>query len=114
LRRLGIGAAIAMAASLSCVRYARFQGVASQTGTCDGACGHYLACKDDQRPESLRSCQAGCRDIFVDHGEPDRDSLRLFEGLECSAAVGFVEGDSRGHSQTATTHAPARSGTRAQ
>jgi hypothetical protein len=102
-----------MAASLSCVRYARFKG-AAQTGTCDGACRHYLACKDDRSPTSFNGCLADCRDIFIDQGEPDRDSLRLFEGLECSAAVGFVEGESDGHSRTATSHPPAKSGARTQ
>jgi hypothetical protein len=109
-----MGAAIAMVASLSCVRYARLKGTASQTGTCDGACRHYLACKDDQSPESLHGCVADCRDIFVDQGKPDRDSLRLFEGLECSAAVGYVEGESDGHSQTATSHPAVKSGSRTQ
>jgi hypothetical protein len=108
---VGAGVAILMAAALSCARYARFQGLAAQTGTCEGACRHYLGCKDDQSSKALRGCMADCSDIFVYQGEPDRDSLRMFESLECSAAVAFVEGEEDGHSRTAKSPraAPGRS-----
>jgi len=92
-----------MAASLSCVRYGRFTGFSTTSGTCDGACQHYLSCKDDERPESFRTCVADCRDIFVYQGEPDRESLRTFESLECKDAVAYVEGDDDGRRPTATS-----------
>jgi hypothetical protein len=103
-----------MAASLSCVRYARFQGFSSQTGTCEGACRHYVSCKDDERPEAFRGCMSDCGEIFVYDGEADRDSLRAFEGLECSDAIAFVDGDEDGRDRTATRRAPARVRSQAQ
>lgn len=111
---MGAGAVMMMAALLSCARYARFQGLSSQTGTCDGACRHYLACKDDQSAASLRTCTAECRDVFVYEGEPDRDSLRMFESLECTAAIAYVEGEDDGHSRTATSPRSAPGRSRAQ
>ncbi len=103
---VAIGAAL-MVATLSCVRYARFNGFSSRTGTCDGACQRYLSCKDDDRPDSFRSCVAECRDIFVYQGEPDRDSLRTFEGLECKDAIAYVEGDDDGRRPTAKSRSRA-------
>jgi len=95
-------------ASLSCVRFGQMRRFSSQTGTCDGACRHYLDCKDDSADTSLRTCMAECSDIFVHEGEPDRDSLRVFESLECEAAVGFVEGNDDGRSRTATSRSQAK------
>jgi len=62
-------------------------------GTCYGACDHYLGCKGDERQESRDTCLAECREIFVQDGKPDRQSLRDFQGLECEAAVAFVDGE---------------------
>ena len=100
-----------MVATLSCVRHGRFNGFSSRTGTCDGACQHYLSCKEDERPDSLSACVAECRDIFVYQGEPDRESLRTFESLECKDAVAYVEGDDDGRRPTAKSRsrAPGRS-----
>jgi hypothetical protein len=100
-----IGAAL-MAATLSCVRYGRFTGFSTRGGTCDGACQHYLSCKDDERPEAFRACVADCRDIFVYQGEPDRESLRTFEGLECKDAIAYVEGDDDRSRPGATSRQP--------
>lgn len=67
----------------------------SGEGTCYGVCDHYLGCKGDERQESRDTCLTECREIFVQDGTPDRDSLRDFENLECEAAVAFVDGDQR-------------------
>ena len=80
--------------SAGCVRHARPHHVrAGVTGTCEGACGHYLSCKGDGSAEAKRTCVAECREIFVYEGEPDRRSLEDFENLQCEAAVAFVDGD---------------------
>ena len=62
-------------------------------GTCYGACDHYLGCKGDLRQESRDTCLSECREIFVQDGRPDHESLRMFEELECEAAVAFVDGE---------------------
>ena len=110
----GVIAVGLMAASLSCVRYARFQGFSTQTGTCEGACRHYLSCKDDDHAEASRRCVADCGEIFVHDGEPDRESLRAFEALECSDAIAFVDGDEEGRDRTATTRPPGKGRSQAQ
>jgi hypothetical protein len=60
------------------------------TGTCEGACTHYLACKGGAgKPEHAR-CRAECPDVFS-----DRDSLMAFESLSCANAVEYVDGMQR-------------------
>jgi hypothetical protein len=56
------------------------------TGTCAGACEHYLSCKGDSRQRSYDACLRSCP--FA-QGE----SAAAFEQLTCDAAIGFVEGD---------------------
>jgi len=89
---VGSGALLMAAALLSCVRYTRISGFAA-TGSCEGACRHYLACKEDDSRVSQSACETDCREIFVDRGQPDRESLREFEGLDCASAVAFVDGN---------------------
>jgi hypothetical protein len=57
---------------------------------------------------------ADCGDIFVHEGEPDRESLRAFEALECSDAIAFVDGDDEGRDRTATTRPPGKGRSQAQ
>ena len=57
------------------------------TGTCDGACQHYVACKSG-KADGVR-CRAECPDVFA-----DRDSLMAFESLSCKNAVEYVDGQS--------------------
>lgn len=60
------------------------------TGTCDGACAHYVECKPGH-PEADRSrCQAECPDVFT-----DRDSLMGYESLSCKDAVEYIDGAPR-------------------
>jgi len=85
---------IALAAT-GCFRYTRTQRLAT-SGSCTGACEHYLDCKESDSEAARDQCLEECNQIFVYKGEPDRASLQDFEELECEAAIGFVEGDS-GH-----------------
>jgi hypothetical protein len=57
------------------------------TGTCAGACDHYLACKRDDDPAKRVQCVRECGDIFS-----DEDSLMAFESLSCRDAVEYVDG----------------------
>jgi hypothetical protein len=59
------------------------------TGTCEGACDHYLACKRSGDQTARTACVAECREVFFDD-----ESLRAFESLECRDVVEYVEGDS--------------------
>lgn len=59
------------------------------TGTCAGACDHYLRCARDDRPAARAACLAECPEVLQ-----DPDALRAFESLRCPDAVRFVEGAS--------------------
>jgi hypothetical protein len=57
------------------------------TGTCRGACDHYVSCKPG-RPDADRvRCESECPEVFS-----DRDSLMAFESLSCQNAVEYVDG----------------------
>jgi hypothetical protein len=94
--------------SLSCARYSPFGRTAGRSGTCEGACEHYVECKDDPPPDAYRQCLAECRDIYVHDGDADVDSLLVFEGLECKATIAFVEGTDEGRHRSATSGRPAK------
>jgi len=59
------------------------------TGTCEGACGHYMACKRVDEPATREACLSECREIFS-----SSETLREFERLDCEDVIGFVEGQS--------------------
>lgn len=62
------------------------------TGTCAGACDHYVGCRGD-RPDSAEvraACVEECPQVFA-----DRESLMTFESLSCPATVDYVEGPAR-------------------
>jgi hypothetical protein len=59
------------------------------TGTCEGACDHYLRCKRSHDGAARTACVSECREVFH-----DTDSLRAFESLECRDVIEYVEGDS--------------------
>ena len=57
------------------------------TGTCKGACNHYIECKAGARKEDRVRCETECPEVFS-----DRDSLMAFESLSCKNAVEYVDG----------------------
>ncbi len=60
------------------------------TGTCPGACAHYLDCKgtpDDEH--TYNACVSECRATY-----DDPQFLVSYERLSCPDAVAFIEGDS--------------------
>lgn len=59
------------------------------TGTCEGACSYYLACKRSDDQIAHQSCVSECQEIFS-----SAETIKDFERLECEDAVAFVEGDS--------------------
>ena len=96
MRRSGVRSVLALLAACAlagCVRVGQGATADANGGTCYGVCDHYLGCKGDERQASRDTCLAECREIFVQDGEADRESLREFEELECEAAVAFVDGE---------------------
>lgn len=59
------------------------------TGTCEGACRHYLVCKDRHSDKTMKVCVDECRIMFS-----GRHGLAAFEHLSCEKAVSFIEGNS--------------------
>ena len=57
------------------------------TGTCAGACAHYVSCKPGASQDDRSRCQLEFPDVFS-----DRDSLMAYESLSCSDAVEYVDG----------------------
>jgi hypothetical protein len=84
IRGLVLGIAIAMLIA-SCVVH-QLMGPRI-TGTCDGACDHYIACKPGHSDVDKKRCKNECPDVFT-----DRDSLMAFESLSCPNAVEYVDG----------------------
>jgi len=85
---IALGSVIAMAAA--CRAPAWLTGP-RLTGTCDGACDHYLDCRGGDRSDAARNhCVSECRDVFSDD-----ESLRAYESLSCPDAVEYVEGSRR-------------------
>ena len=64
----------------------RFQGP-QLTGTCDGACAHYVQCKTGHSDVDRNRCIAECPGVLG-----DRDSLMAYENLTCEDAVEFIDG----------------------
>jgi hypothetical protein len=96
IRGLVIGLLIAVALASCVVR--RLMGP-RLTGTCDGACSHYVSCKTGAGAAEKRRCNAECPDVFS-----DQDSLMAFESLSCPDAVEYVDGSKK---KTASTPIPA-------
>lgn len=83
--RLVVVAVIAMLLASCIVR--RLTGP-KLTGTCDGACAHYVECKPAHASTDGARCHAECPNVFS-----DRDSLMAYESLSCKDAVEYVDGD---------------------
>ena len=60
------------------------------TGTCEGACSHYVDCKGGAGQPERDRCRVECPGVFS-----DRDSLMAFESLSCADAVEYVDGSQR-------------------
>ena len=58
------------------------------TGTCDGACAHYIECKPGHPEADRARCLAECPQVFS-----DRDSIMGYESLACPDAVEYVDGN---------------------
>jgi hypothetical protein len=67
------------------------------TGTCDGACSHYVECKPSHTTQDGARCRSECPDVFS-----DRDSLMAYESLSCPDAIEYIDGNP---SHTATSAA---------
>jgi hypothetical protein len=63
------------------------------TGTCAGACDHYVACKPGHAATDSARCRAECPQVFS-----DPDTIMAYESLSCRDAVEYVDGTA---SQTA-------------
>jgi hypothetical protein len=87
LRGLVLGLAIA-AMIAGCV-VNRLMNGPRLTGTCEGACEHYVACKSTHADADTARCRKECPDVFA-----DRDSLMAFESLSCANAVEYIDGQS--------------------
>lgn len=57
------------------------------TGTCEGACDHYVECKLGHLPSDRQRCVRECPSVFSDNR-----SLAGYESLKCSDAVEFIDG----------------------
>ena len=95
-RGLVIGLLIAMALASCVVR--RMVSGPRLTGTCDGACAHYVSCKSGADATDKQRCNEECPGVFS-----DRDSLMAYESLTCSDAVEYVDGSQK---RTAAKPAP--------
>ena len=89
---LAIALAIASVSGTSCVKR-QTAGSSAISGSCEGACRHYVSCKRSNDPSLLRECVRDCASIYTDDtGAEDAETLGLFERLDCEEAVSFVEG----------------------
>jgi hypothetical protein len=86
-RALLAALAVAMVAGALSACLTRIVSSRRLTGTCDGACAHYLACKAERTERAEAACIADCQQVFS-----DADSLRAFESLSCEDAVEYVDG----------------------
>ncbi|RMH44130.1 MAG: hypothetical protein D6689_03180 [Deltaproteobacteria bacterium] len=86
-------AAVAVVAAVavgSCARPPAPARPRQPTGTCPGACAHYLRCKGEpDDTATFAACVTECRATF-----DDPDVLADYERLDCDDAVAFIEGDS--------------------
>jgi hypothetical protein len=58
------------------------------TGTCAGACAHYVDCKGTPEDDAMYgACVDECREIY-----DDPQTLAAYEQLACEDAVAFIEG----------------------
>lgn len=65
----------------------------SYSGSCEGACRHYVVCKSEDDGRIYRACVRECRIIFAEDGVEDQGTLGELERLDCEEVLGFIEGD---------------------
>ena len=82
----GVVLGVVVAAALASCIVRRLTGP-TLTGTCGGACDHYVECKPGHLDTDSQRCRSECPDVFS-----DRDSLMGYESLACDDAVEFVDG----------------------
>ena len=87
MRSIVLGLAIAGALTGCIVRNIVRGDAPRLTGTCAGACEHYVTCKPGHPAAAAARCTAECPDVMT-----DPDSLMMFESLSCQDAVEFVDG----------------------
>jgi hypothetical protein len=103
---LAFAIGLAVAAVVACVQRPPERPVRRLTGTCEGACDLYLACKGTGSAHAASACISECRQVF-----DDEDSLRMFESLSCDKVIGFVEGPTGRSPSGVEAEAGARSST---
>lgn len=96
VRGLALGLVIALT-MVSCI-VRRLSGP-QLTGTCDGACAHYVQCKPGHAQPDRTRCLSECPEVFS-----DRDSLMAYESLTCEDAVDYVDGSAAKTAKTAGAH----------
>jgi hypothetical protein len=80
----------AVLATVGCFRQARLHD-RETTGTCEGACAHYVDCKGlTETDEVFAACVTECRQIYE-----DSQVLASYERLRCADAIAFIEGPSQ-------------------
>ena len=92
---------LSVLSSASCIRRAPEAKYRKLTGTCQGACDHYLSCKtqrgDRVTEQNHQECVFECADVFS-----GPETLLAFESLTCEGAIGFVEGAGRSRARRPT------------
>jgi hypothetical protein len=80
----------ALVAAAGCAHYQVRRHPGRPTGTCPGACAHYVDCKGSPQDDRLyATCVDECREIYE-----DPQVLVEYERLRCDDAVAFIEGES--------------------
>jgi hypothetical protein len=91
----GVTASVVLAAALVGCIVQHVRGP-ELTGTCEGACTHYVQCKTGHSGIDRNRCVVECPGVFG-----DRDSLMAYESLTCEDAVEFIDGS---NAKTAAHH----------
>jgi hypothetical protein len=86
----GIVTGLALALILGGCIVKRLRGQRELTGTCDGACAHYIECKPGHPEPDRARCTQECPEVFS-----DRDSIMGYESLSCPDAVEYVDGSAK-------------------
>lgn len=83
-----VATALALLLLASCPR-PRTSGAPKVTGTCQGACEYYQACRRSDDSDVYQACVSECTDFFN-----GAQALSELERLDCEELVAFIEGPS--------------------